>query len=73
MNTALGDLHEDLVTLEDNEIIDTPEHSTHSSPQSSSHGEEEHEEDGIEDVEAYRKRWQQISPYRYAFRRRNRK
>lgn len=55
MNTALGDLHEDLVTLEDNEIIDTPEHSTHSSPQSSSHGEEEHEEDGIEDVEAIEK------------------
>ncbi|CAI4062830.1 hypothetical protein N7582_002229 [Saccharomyces uvarum] len=55
MNTALGDLHEELVTLEDNEIIDTPEHSTHSSPQSSSHGEEEHEEDGIEDVEAIEK------------------
>ncbi|CAI4063383.1 hypothetical protein SUVZ_07G3070 [Saccharomyces uvarum] len=55
MNTALGDLHEDLVTLEDNEIIDTPEHSTHSSPQSTSHGEEEHEEDGIEDVETIEK------------------
>ncbi|CAI2004188.1 hypothetical protein SEUBUCD646_0G03300 [Saccharomyces eubayanus] len=55
MNTTLGDLHEDLVTLEDNEIIDTTEHSTHSSSQSTSHGEEENEEGGIEDVETIEK------------------
>lgn len=55
MNTALNDLHNDLVILEDNGIIDTPDNSNHSSPRSTTDEEEEEEgeeeEDGAEDVE----------------------
>ena len=56
MNTALDDLHGDLVTLEDNEIIDSSDNSIHSSSHSTSHEEEEEEEeDDTEDVELIEK------------------
>ena len=54
MNTALDDLHGDLVTLEDNEIINN---SDHSSSHSTSHEEEDEEEDDTE-YRTYRKRRQ---------------
>ncbi|CAI7129027.1 ASB_collapsed_G0021270.mRNA.1.CDS.1 [Saccharomyces cerevisiae] len=53
MNTALDDLHGDLVTLEDNEIINN---SDHSSSHSTSHEEEDEEEDDTEDIELIEKR-----------------
>ncbi|CAI4497511.1 CMF_HP2_G0020240.mRNA.1.CDS.1 [Saccharomyces cerevisiae] len=52
MNTALDDLHGDLVTLEDNEIINN---SDHSSSHSTSHEEEDEEEDDTEDIELIEK------------------
>lgn len=52
MNTALDDLHGDLVTLEDNEIINN---SDHSSSHSTSHEEKDEEEDDTEDIELIEK------------------